>query len=389
MAGEIPKVNAGDLVRHQHWNLMIDKIDELFLRVGVLEAATGASGVSIISVTSNTAPIRVGSRITVTGTGFVMPSQLNNVTVGGVTIAPGAFAFASDAQRLIFDVPAVPGLASTGTLVTLTVTNANGSASTVFMLHPLQAVPTGNIQVFYSSAPVMPATEPTITANRSYIFTFTIRTSVDLAAVYAVVLNLTGQPAWTAELLEESSDQPRPSPNIPIPGGMNVDTVARIRVTLPAGAAGGDSATFTLHVNAATAGTGILPGMSSPIAITVGSPPPTPETRARITLRSAVGAGGRVMMTRNTTRGVDFNLVAASPGLFNFTGAFRDPAGGTVNAIPPVNVPTASAGSPATVPFTAVVNPGSASMNTELVISVTRGSPPDLSVEYWLPVAIV
>src|SRR6186713_2213580 len=101
MAVQIPRVKAGDLIRHQDWNLMADTIEDLVVKVANL-AATGGSGVHITSVTSNVSPIRVNSRITVTGTGFVMPSQLNNVTVGGVTIDPNAFTFASDGQHLIF-----------------------------------------------------------------------------------------------------------------------------------------------------------------------------------------------------------------------------------------------------------------------------------------------
>jgi IPT/TIG domain len=386
MSVAIPKVNPGDLVKSQHWNAMIDLLDNLTLRVTALEGSTGASSVTIISVTSNTSPIRIGSRITVTGTGFAVPAQLNNVTIGSTTINPNAFTFASDGTHLIFDVPPVSGIAPGGTLATITVTNGNGSGSGQFMLHPLQAVPTGNIQVFYSSAPIMPALEPLITADRSYIFTYTIRTSVDLAATYAVVHSLTGQP-WTAELLQDAIDLPRASPNIPIAGGMNVDTVVRIRVTVPAGTLAGASATLLLNVGAASLGTNILPGVSSPIAIAVGSPPPTPGTRARITLRSAVTAG-RVQMARNTAQGVDFSLVAADPGVFSLSAAYRDPAGGTVNAIPSVNIVTASPGAPATANFTAVVHPGAVSMNTELIVTVQRGSPPNLRVEYWLPVTI-
>jgi hypothetical protein len=156
---------------------------------------------------------------------------------------------------------------------------------------------------------------------------------------------------------------------------------------VPNGTAAAASGTLVLNVGPAGLGTNILPGMSSPIAITVGSPPPTPETRARITLRSAA-PGGRVQMTRNTAGGVDFTLVATDPGLFAMSAAFRDPAGGTVNPIASVNIATATPAAPANANFTAVVHPGATAMNTELVVTVQRGSPPNLSVEYWLPVTI-
>ena len=110
-------------------------------------------------------------------------------------------------------------------------------------------------------------------------------------------------------------------------------------------------------------------------------------TQETSSLRSAV-VNGRVQLTRNTPAGVNFNLIVTegSGTPYTLSGAFRDPAGGTVNAIPPINVPTASAQAPPTVAFTAVVNPGTTTLNTELVITVTRGT--DINVQYWLPVAI-
>ena len=392
MAVVIPKVNAGDLVKHRDWNLMVDAILELQLKVSALEASTGGSGVNITSVTASTSPIRVGTRITVHGSGFVMPAALNNVTVGGVTVPPAGFTFSSDATHLIFDVPdqtAEP--AATGTIVTLSVVNANGSDSTTLLLFAEESVPTGNIEVFYTSAPVMPATpvaETNIQADRSYVFTYTVRTSVDLPATYAVVPNLTGQAGWTAVLLEDTGDQPRSSSNINIAGGDDVDTVARVRVTIPAGVTGTPAATLVLNVTAAAAGTGILPGISSPITITLGSPPPTPETRARITLRSAVTAG-RVQLTRNVAAGVNFNLVATANGTYTMSAAFRNAGAGTVDTINPVVIGGASPAAPVTSPFFAVVRPGGTTGETELIVTVRGGSPLNLQVEYWLPVRIV
>jgi hypothetical protein len=142
-----------------------------------------------------------------------------------------------------------------------------------------------------------------------------------------------------------------------------------------------------ISMGAATQGTNILPGNSGPIVITVGNPPPTPETRARISLRSAA-VNGRVQLTRNAAAGVNFNLIVTegSPTIYNLTAAFRDPAGGTVDPIPGGNVPVATPNAPSTTPFTAVVHPGGTAMNTDLIVTVTRGA--EISVQYWLPVAI-
>jgi hypothetical protein len=386
MAGLITKVAPGDLITAHSWNDLVDKLTDLEVRLAALELSGGGTGVQIVSVTSASSPIRVGNRISVNGSGFAQPAALNAVTVANVAISPNAFAFNSDGQHLIFDVPAIPNLAEGGTLVTLTVTNVNGTGSIQFVLRPEAQVPTGNIQLFYSSAPVMPALETNITANRSYIFVFTALTSVNLPATYTVTPNLTGQAGWTAEVLQDALDQPRTTP-FSIAAGANVNTPVRVRVNVPNGATNGQSANLILTMGAATQGTNILPGNSGAIAITVGSPPPTPETRARISLRSAT-VNGRVQLTRNTAAGVNFNLIvtegSATP--YVVTGAFRDAAGGTANAIPAINVPAATPQAPSTTPFTAVVNPGPTTLNTDLIITVTRGS--EISVQYWLPVAI-
>lgn len=386
MSGLISKVSPGDLITAHAMNDIIDKLTDLELRIAALELTGGGTGVIIVSVTSTSSPIRVGSRISVNGSGFAQPAALNAVTVANVAISSNAFNFASDGEHLIFDVPAVPNLAEEGTLVTLTVTNVNGTGSIQFVLRPEAQVPTGNIQLFYSSAPVMPALEPNITANRSYIFVYTALTSVNLPSTYTVTPNLTGQAGWTAEVLQDALDQPRITP-FSIASGSNVSTSIRVRVNVPAGAPNAAAANLMISMGAATQGTNILPGNSGPIAITVGSPPPTPETRARITLRS-VPVNGRIQLTRNTAAGVLFNLIVTegSGTPYVVSGAFRDVVAGTINPIPGLNAPVATPQQPATLPFTAVVNPAAQAMNTDLIITVTRGA--DISVQYWLPVAI-
>ncbi|MEO8380058.1 MAG: hypothetical protein ABI779_10385 [Acidobacteriota bacterium] len=386
MADLLTKVNPGDLITAHAMNEIIDKLSDLELRLAALELTGGGTGVVIVSVTSASSPIRVTSRISVNGSGFAQPAALNAVTVGNVPISPNAFNFSSDGEHLIFDVPAIPNLSEQGTLVTLTVTNVKGTGSIQFVLRPEAQVPTGNIQLFYSSAPVMPALETNITANRSYIFIYTALTSVNLPSTYTVTPNLTGQANWTAEVLQDAVDQPRATP-FSIGAGSNISTPIRVRVNVPVGAPNAAAANLMVSMGPATQGTNILPGNSGQIVITVGSPPPTPETRARVSLRSAA-VNGRVQLTRNTPAGVNFNLIvtegSATP--YTLTGAFRDAVAGTVNSIPATNVPVATPQAPSTTQFTAVVNPGAQAISTDLIITVTRGA--EISVQYWLPVAI-
>jgi len=54
----ITHVQPGDLITAQYMNGLVDKLADLEQRVAALEATGGSTGVTIISVTSETTPIR-------------------------------------------------------------------------------------------------------------------------------------------------------------------------------------------------------------------------------------------------------------------------------------------------------------------------------------------
>jgi IPT/TIG domain len=391
MASPIHRVQPGDLITAFSWNEVVDKLQDLETRLAVVEAAGMGSSVAIISVTSDATPIRVGMRITVHGRNFAQPASLNAVSISGVPVPASSFTFASSDTELIFDVPAVPNLAQSGSMVTLTVTNSNGSASTQFMLFPAQQLAQGRLETLYTRPPVMPAGQTNISAGASWIFQYAIRAFVNRDETYAITPAIAA-PGWTAELLQDIVNAPLVPARLMISAGNPTERTVRVRVNIPPGAAG--SGVLDLNVSATTPGASVLPGIASPVTIAVNQPPPTPETRVRISLRPGANIQNeRVVFTRNQPGGVSFtvSVTEAAPtgsAPYVVSGATSG-AGWTVNnPIAQFNATNASEAAPANQNVTAVLTPAANATNTDLILTVTRASA-GVTVSYALPIAVI
>ena len=145
-----------------------------------------------------------------------------------------------------------------------------------------------------------------------------------------------------------------------------------------------------------TPGSQVTPG-SAQVTITTGSPPPTPETRARVTLASAaLGAaiaGNGITFTRNNLGVVGFTVQMLSIGNYTASVAMVTPQGWVLGGIdvPSFNVATQPpAGAPATQGVNVTFTAGSGAANTSLVFTLagTNTGGMNISVTYALPVAV-
>jgi hypothetical protein len=380
---DFPSVEPGDLITAALMQDVIDSLKDLETRVRNLEASTGASQVTITNVTGVSTPIRLGTRITATGTNFAQPAVLNTVTIDGQPVL-NLSTIESSATKLVFDPPNLTDLPEGGRTVTLRVENANGFATFQFTLAPVQQIPAGNVQVLYTTAPVLPIGQ-NITLGQPYIFTFRVTAFATLATNYRVEASVTGASGWTTEVLQESGDTPGTG-IFNIPGVMTGSSKdVRVRVTLASSGGAG-----TLNINVTTEQTTqVLPGNVA-IVITPGQQPPTPETRVRIALSSPVPVGGRVQFTRNTIGSVDIEVSVTEQGIYNVTAAMRNPTGWTSNGldISSFRVTTnPPAGNPAKQLINAAFTPGATATNTDLVFTVTRATD-SINVPYSLPVSV-
>jgi hypothetical protein len=386
ISGALAKVQPGDLINADYFNAFIDVLTDLNTRVAALEAGGVTSKTVVItSITAASFPIRVQMHITVHGANFMQPAIFNAVTVAGVPVPGNSFGFDSSGTILSFDVPAVPNLPQAGLSVPVTVTNANGSATMNIVLLPVLIVPVGRVEALYTTPPVMPVGQPNITLGQSYIFLYRITAFVTLDATYQVTPSITGAAGWTAQVLQDNADVPTDGTVQLAGNAAGTPKDVRIRVTLPGGGGAG-----TLNVSATSPGNlQVNPGNASPITITPGAPPPTPEIRVRISLRSpAAGANGRVIFPRNAQTSVGFTVSVTQKGTYVVAAAMRSPTGWTSGGmdIPQFNVANDPAqGTTANQNINVIFTAGAAAADTDLVFTVTRAA--DINVQYALPVS--
>jgi hypothetical protein len=124
--------------------------------------------------------------------------------MGGVPVTDLSSSLNS-ATKLFFPVPSIPGVNDTGIPVTVTVTNANGTATSQFQITVRSAVvaPKGRISLAYTAAPVMPFGQPNVTPPTVYNFTFGVNAITDRDGTYAITPTITGA-GWSATVLDQN-----------------------------------------------------------------------------------------------------------------------------------------------------------------------------------------
>jgi hypothetical protein len=374
-----PKVNPGDLITASFMDQIIDALSGLDQRVSKLESTGAVTNPVQITGFTATQPIRIGDQIEVDGAGFLVPAILNQVTMGGVLVT--SFAFSSNGQKLVFNVPTIPSVTPAGTSVTVTVTNANGSAtSQPIIVQSAVVAPVGKITLIFASAPVMPLGQPNITTGQIYQFGFSLTAVTNLSGNYALTPSVTGA-GWSAQLVDSS------------PMSIGAGATATIRVNVTAGTGSG---TLSLSAIETTTGSQVTPG-NAQVTITTGSPPPTPETRARVTLAGAsLGAavsGTGVTFTRNSLGAVGFTVQLTSIGNYSVSAAMLSPQGWTLGGIdvPTFNVTTPPpSGTTANQNVNLTFTAGTGAANTSLVFTLTgiNTGGTTISVTYSLPVTV-
>ena len=373
-----PKVNPGDLIDASYFNQFVDAMKGLDQRLAVLESLGSVAHPVNISGFNAIQPLHVNDQIEIDGSGFMVPAVLNQVTMGGVPVTDLSSSLNS-ATKLFFPVPSIPGVNDTGIPVTVTVTNANGTATSQFQITVRSAVvaPKGRISLAYTAAPVMPFGQPNVTPPTVYNFTFGVNAITDRDGTYAITPTITGA-GWSATVLDQN----------PMPISAGGSATVRVAVTSAAGSGG-----LSLSMIETTPGSTVTPGNAS-ITITAGSPPPTPENRARVTISGAgLGAsisGTGVKYTRNSQGSVTFTIIFNDQGGGDYTvsAAMRLPTGWTPGGIdlPSFHVNTPAAGTTTSTKVNVLFTPGSLAANTDLVFTVTRGT--DFSIPYAMPVTI-
>lgn len=326
MAKLFEDVNPGDLIISNLMNRIMRQIEALDDRVAALETIRPGDGAVVIDRLSGT--MRLGDVLEVHGRNFEELVSLNTVRIDDTRIL--RFNPGSSTTRLVFNIPTqIQGVPK---VVTLTVTNRNGSASTTFTLLPAAQVPVGALVIMEDFGNI-----GQINVGSSYTFNFilesqtTIAETYRLEAKYASIIGAS-EADWRAntELVDLSGARLLAfnvlQPFTPFPVG--------VKIKIPSLAT---SATLFLRAESVH-NDAELSRTSSAVSIVVGGTPQASDPRVTLTLEPfGVFAKARL----NTINGVDtvevpfgdfdtisFNASFAAQGTYSFE-AEMEPAPGT------------------------------------------------------------
>jgi hypothetical protein len=198
MAGQLIRVNAGDLIRAEDYNLLLARLEDLDGRLQKLELGTGGpgqTGAPVIDAINPPSP-RVGDTVIITGRAFDYAIGAASASVDGLSVT--LLAGSSDVV-LIFQMPSVV-VPQGGRPVQFTVSNLRLSTTRSLLVLPDLPLLQGGVNIQFED------TQPArITANQQCTFHYKLVSDANLPV--ALTLSPTiSVPAWQAglQILDET-----------------------------------------------------------------------------------------------------------------------------------------------------------------------------------------
>jgi hypothetical protein len=360
------RVRPGDLITAEFMNDVLDRLKTVEDQLAELGSTTGNS--VVITAISPGGTLTVGQEIEVRGRGFGDPVSGNIVSMGGSVIE--RFLSGSDATRLRFTVPNIPGVPRSDVVVT--VRYQTSSDSRTVSVNPAVVIPTGRLLITDVTGSVSPP--GTILVGNTYTFWFDLDSQTIpggenylLSASYAsAVGGTTG--AWSAATSLLSSTE---APLTSNPMRLNPGNPARVgvRFTVPSGAT---SVAMTFVAQSINNDAGLSTSLG-PIPIVIGETQEVSDPRVTFAIppiedgvpaRLVTESGRQILEVRYRTS-VRITLVAemtsSAPesGTYQFSVALEPDNGPWVltspSPPPATNIPVDS-GNDQTIEVTARVN---------------------------------
>ncbi len=189
MAQLLEKVQRGDIITADMWNLMVDAVN------GLLQAGQ-TSGIQITGLTpagTSDAPLRIGTLVQVLGRSFGFSVGQSRITFEGdfgtVAVPFSQLLLGSSDSRLAFLMPALPGATAAGITATLRVNNGVADDVRSVVVMPVVINLQGSIIVNWRSDMPSGATNPSpnpITAGQSATFAYTLRSAINMPASFTL-----------------------------------------------------------------------------------------------------------------------------------------------------------------------------------------------------------
>src|SRR5829696_933258 len=190
MAQLLNKAQPGDVITAEDWNLVVDAINEL-LQSG---QTSGIKIAALLPAGTAIDPIRIGLLTQITGQNFgfaigqskVIFEQLGNQ----VTILRQDMLSGSSDERLLFIMPAIPGIALDGVTSTMRVNNGVAFDTRSVIVKPVVIDLVGDMFVaFRGDAPPNPNPNP-IVASQPASFAYRLQSGTNLPATFDLVAEI-------------------------------------------------------------------------------------------------------------------------------------------------------------------------------------------------------
>jgi hypothetical protein len=205
MAIPTEHVQAGELIRAELMNAIIESLGNLDTRLSVLEGSppTGGPYPQVVITGISPATPREGDPLTVIGENFDVSVAAAVVKLGNITVP--SFKAGSSDTKLVFTVPNLGITAPNGQVLTMTVSNFATMATRAVTVLPKQQTFQGNVDINYVSG-------STLTPGTTAIIRFTATS--DGSPAVGVALSAEASTGWSGlQILDNQA------PAQPIPGG--------------------------------------------------------------------------------------------------------------------------------------------------------------------------
>lgn len=376
MPEEFERVQPGDIITADFMNRILAALEDLDERLTELEGGTTTGGPTITRLVPP-GPYRVDDTVTVEGTNFQFTSGLARLFLDGTRITLDD---ASSDTRLLFVVPALPGLEESGTDFQLRVVTSQGEASVPVTVRPRPPVLFGQVDLEWLGVdPETPQPEAAV------LFEFRVTSRASLAAEFTLQPSIgvaVNQSLWNNRLQILNANQSvMTTPRVSLEPLQSRTFFVRI-TEVPTGTA---ETPFTLTV---TASAGTVTRTLGPLPFTVGEEVEPPD--AAITLNPTgsepAGAlvGNTVTATVNQFTAVEFFASFAAAGLYTLsldmlgsTDLWEISRGGTTPETFDIGEPEIQAGGSATRNLTVRLRPTAASTATgQVEVRLQRAEAP-------------
>ena len=305
--GSITRVRAGDLIRAEDFNLILDQLQALDARVSTLEGqgGPGPEALRITSVTPETP--RVGDEMKITGSNFGFSTGAHRVFFDSVLVT--AYKIGSSDNLLILDVPEIPGLPTTGRATLLRVDNRTQTATRTITVLPRVVAAGGGVDLQHEGAsPAAP------TAGQPFALGFILNSRTGSAVTMLVTPTSSDSAIQGSMRVLNESGTPISSRQVSVPA--NGETRFSVDMQVPPGATAGDA--FRVTVRAEGQG---FRAQAGPISFTVGTAAPTPDPDIQLNLGDAIFPTTRAASTVSVPANQEGEVVVL--GEFKQTGTYE------------------------------------------------------------------